>query len=89
MAASQNGRAIGVARNLVPSNLIMYDRLMRKRPGPARDCAAKQCENCQYYHPDWEHRFCLYTSCKYGKKIDVFDMKRLGKKKNACASIER
>ena len=88
MSVRVSGRAINVSRNLVSENLRMYDKLMRERPSQTRECKPA-CEDCPYYHPDWEHRFCLYTKCMYGKKIDVFDMKRLGKKQNACASVER
>lgn len=88
MSVRVNARAICVSRNLVSDQLRMYDKLMRQRPTQARE-SKTACEDCPYYHPDWEHRFCLYTKCKYGKKIDVFDMKRLGKKQNACSSIER
>lgn len=89
MTANLNPRPVAVAKTLVDNNLAMYDRLMRERPGAVRDYAPNQCKDCPYFHPEWEHRFCLYASCKYGKSIDVFNMKRLGKKQNACVSMER
>ena len=89
MAVTLNPRPIAVAESLVSKNLRMYDRMMRERPNSSRGCKGGGCEDCPYFHPGWEHRFCLYTKCIYGKNIDVFDMKRLGKKKPLCACMER
>ena len=72
MSVALNPRPIAVARNLVGRNLMEYDRMMRQRPGAVRDTAPANCRECPYYQPDWEHRCCLYTKCKYGKNIDVF-----------------
>jgi len=29
--------------------------------------APSSCMDCEYYHPEWKHRFCLYTKCPYKK----------------------
>ena len=88
MSVRVNARAVAVSRNLVSDNLREYDRLMRQRPIKGRG-NRQACEDCPYFHPDWEHRFCQYTKCFYGKDVDVFNMKRLGKKQNACSDLER
>lgn len=88
MSVVLNPQPIAVARSLVSDNLKMYERMMRERPKRSQKCN-HGCKDCPYYHPDWEHRFCTYTKCMYGRNIDVFDMKSLGQKKNACAAIER
>ena len=72
MSAVVNPRPVAVARSLVGKHLREYDRMMREKPGAERDCKPDSCKQCAYYHPDWEHRTCLYASCKYGKNIDVF-----------------
>ena len=72
MSLVLNPRPIAVAKTLVGKNLTYYDRMMRQRPGAVRDTVPACCKECPYYHPDWEHRTCLFTKCKYGKNIDVF-----------------
>lgn len=72
MSVALNPRPVAVARNLVGENLREYDKMMRQRPGAQRDIEPANCKQCAYYHPEWEHRCCLYTACKYGKNIDVF-----------------
>lgn len=46
-----------------------YDREMREIPkayGPQNSTPAC-CEDCEYQHPEWKYRFCLYTVCPYKK----------------------
>ena len=75
MSVAVNPRPIAVAKSLLGEHLREYDRMMRERPDLSRTKCSGTCKDCPYYHPDWEHRFCLYTSCKYGRNINVFDVK--------------
>lgn len=72
MAKQVNARAISQGNvGFTVGRLMAYERLMVNKPGRVAKNSCK-CEDCPYYHPDWEHRMCLHTKCVWGKDIDVF-----------------
>lgn len=52
--------------------LKFYDKMMREIPNYSDRDKPMRCKDCAFYRPDWEHRFCFYSICKYGIVKDVF-----------------
>ena len=77
MGKSVEVRLVGSGYKLNTPNdreFAFFEALMKQVPGQTRD-ECNGCRDCPYYHPEWEHRICLFTKCKYGKAINVFRKK--------------
>ena len=43
-------------------------RMMQEIPMYGNRKPPRCCADCQYYHPDWKYRSCLYVECPFGYK---------------------
>ena len=49
--------------------LAALQKMMTAIPGfDRRDPPPKSCQQCEYYHPEWQYRYCYHTHCPYGVK---------------------
>lgn len=52
---------------------LAYKKMMEKLPEAAGSKRKPQnCEECEYYHPDWKYRKCYLVQCRYGNMKSVF-----------------
>ena len=62
-------------------SLRHYEKMMRK--SECFEASSKEvppsCRKCMFYQPEWKFRTCTFSSCFYGKDVDVFRRKPLKK----------